>query len=326
MISSADLLNIPDENYFEKQALQVFHYQYKHNKLYKSYVDLLKIKIMDIQQLEQIPFMPISFFKTHFMQTGQWKEQVIFRSSGTAGAQKSQHLIKDIVLYQQGVEKSFNQFYGDFNDFAILALLPSYVEREDSSLVYMVNHWMRKSNHPANAFYLNDLEKLKQQLLRLKEQEQKVILMGVSFALLDFAEQNQLDLSNAIIIETGGMKGKREELTREQLHQILREKLSPKSIHSEYGMTELLSQAYAQDGFSFQPSPWMKILIRQPDDPFGYHKNGQSGAINIIDLLNVHSCSFIATDDIGKRHSNGNFEVLGRLDQSDIRGCNLMIE
>ena len=269
--------------------------------------------------------MPISFFKTHKVTSTQKEPETIFTSSGTTQSTTSKHFVPDIELYEKSFLKAFELFYGMPKDFCILALLPSYLEREGSSLIYMVNSLIEKSGHPHSGFYLHNLEELHQKLKILESKGAKTLLIGVSFALLDLVEQFPSNLTNTTVMETGGMKGRRKELIREELHQILEKGLGVEHIHSEYGMTELLSQGYSKGNGIFETPPWMKIVTRDTEDPLSIQPNGKTGGVNVIDLANLYSCSFIATQDLGKTHPNGTFEVLGRFDDSDIRGCNLMV-
>ncbi|AWX44102.1 hypothetical protein HME9304_01102 [Flagellimonas maritima] len=309
---------------FESLALEVFKFQYNHNVIYRSYCNLLKKSPEDILNLKQIPFLPIEFFKKSNVVSSEKKPEAIFESSGTMGNITSKHSIVDISIYKESYTKCFNTFYGPVGDYCILALLPSYLERDASSLVYMVNDFVSKSKHPDSGFYLYDLKKLSQKLLQLEKEQIKTLLIGVSFALLDLAEQFPVHLKHTIIMETGGMKGRRKELIREELHAILRNAFSVEKIHSEYGMTELLSQGYSKGDGLFKTPPWMKIYARDTEDPLTIQNNDTTGGISIIDLANLYSCSFIATEDLGKTHTDGSFEILGRFDQSDVRGCNLM--
>jgi len=330
------------ETSFEQLALEVFRFQYRHNSLYKTYTDMLGIKAEKITSLYQIPFLPIGFFKTHAIKTTEFEPQAVFESSGTSQSVKSHHLIKDVELYRRSLMKGFEIFYGSVNDWCILGLLPSYLERRNSSLVFMTDELIKQSHHPQSGFYLNEYGKLYNTLKDLERKKQKTLLIGVSFALLDLAEQYPLHLQHTMIMETGGMKGRREEMVRQELHELLRMKFAVDLIHSEYGMTELLSQAYSKGNGIFHCPPWMKVLIRDEEDPFSVPPGVRSsefkvqssesemrksltGAINIIDLANIYSCSFIATDDAGKIYDDGSFEVLGRIDNSDIRGCSLMV-
>ncbi len=312
---------------FESLALEIFQYQYANNAIYKQYVDALKIDVSTINTVIKIPFLPINFFKSLQVITGKFETTTVFESSGTGSLTRSKHFVKDISLYIKSLKIGFEKFYGPITEYCILGLLPSYQENENSSLIFMVNELMKISNHSQNAFCKNDnlFEKLK----LLEENKQKVLLVGVSFALLDFAEMHQLSLSNAIIMETGGMKGRRVEITREEVHQKLKLAFGVDAIHSEYGMTELLSQSYSVENGIFCSPLWMKVFIRDEEDPMNVqnniHKKPLQGALNIIDLANVHSCSFIASEDIGRLYSNENFEVLGRLDASELRGCSQLV-
>lgn len=304
---------------------EVFRYQYEGNALYRAYVDALKVNPSAVQSLEQIPFLPISFFKTHRITTGTFEPEVVFESSGTTQTVNSRHLVKDTGLYTRSFLDAFRRFYGPVEDFVVLGLLPSYLERKNSSLVYMVEDMIRRSGRPESGFYLYEHEKLADTLLSLEARRQPTLLIGVTFGLLDFAENHRMELRHTIVMETGGMKGRREEWTREELHAFLCERLGTDAIHAEYGMTELLSQAYSKGRGIFNCPPWMKVLVRDENDPFQLSSAAAAGVINVVDLANIHSCSFVATDDIGKIHANGSFEVLGRLDRSALRGCSLMV-
>ena len=316
---------------FEQTALDIFRYQHEHNAIYRRYCDALKINAEEIMGLGQIPFLPISFFKTKEVTTTSFTPQAIFESSGTTGSINSRHFVKDVSVYEESFLKTFSRFYGDVNECCIIGLLPSYMERKNSSLVYMVNELVKKSTKHNSGFYLYDFKKLHHTLLANEKIKQRTLLIGVTYALLDFAEQYKMNLKYTTVMETGGMKGRRVEITREEVHQKLQQQLGIAAVHSEYGMTELLSQAYSSANGIFTCPPWMKILIRAEDDPFeitvaqNITKAYASGAINIIDLANIYSCSFIATDDMGILYSNENFEIIGRLDNSDMRGCGLMI-
>ncbi len=313
---------------FEDLALDIFSFQYQNNPVYHSYVNALQIESFRIDSLEKIPFLPISFFKTHKIKTGEFEEKIVFESSGTTQSFKSHHYVKDAGLYSKSFTNAFEKIYGSVQDWCIIGLLPSYFERDNSSLVYMVESLIKSSKHPESGFYLNEFKNLVEILTSLESRNQKTLLIGVTFALLELAEKFSMALSSTVIMETGGMKGRREELTREEIHEILKRAFSKKEIHSEYGMTELLSQAYSKANGIFYCPPWMKVMIRDEEDPLIIKKNEDansvSGAINIIDLANVYSCSFIATDDVGKLYNDGSFEVLGRMDGSDLRGCSLM--
>ena len=314
-----------DPSVFDETALKVFRYQAKHNDVYAKFLDLLSIRIDQVNTVEAIPFLPISLFKNEIIKTGLWEPEVIFTSSGTTGNQTSSHHIRSLAWYRDQSLKGFEQRYGPVQNYCILALLPSYLERKGSSLVYMVDQFISLSNYKQSGYFLYDLDRLIEVLLDCKSRQIRTLLIGVSFALLDFAEKNAIDLSDTIIMETGGMKGRRQEITREELHQILSKAFQVDYIHSEYGMTELLSQAYSKGNGLFNPMHTMKVFCRELTDPLTLQKPGKSGLINIIDLANLDSCSFIATDDLGIVHPDGSFEVLGRLDHSDIRGCNLLL-
>lgn len=322
----ADKIFSVNSSNFTEIALALFQFQYKHNTVYNKYCQILHIDSAAIKKIEDIPFLPISFFKSHVVKTTEFEPAVIFESSGTTQTINSKHLVKDISLYEESFTRAFDLFYDA--DYCIIALLPSYLERKNSSLVMMADSLIKKSNHPLSGFYLNDLEVLHQTIIALEKQQKKTLLLGATFALLDFAEQFPMPLRYTTIMETGGMKGRREELTRAEVHQLLCNSFSIKKIHSEYGMTELLSQAYSKGDGIFICPPWMKIFIREDDDPLMIHgpteNNIVSGAVNIIDLANIYSCAFIATDDAGKLYEDESFEILGRLDNSDIRGCSLL--
>ena len=317
---------------FNRIALEVFQFQYANNLVYKKYCDTIKTDITAVKSVAQIPFLPINFFKTHTVTGGSFEPEAVFESSGTTQTINSRHFVKDVSLYEKSFTKAFELFYGKAEEWCIIALLPSYLERKNSSLVMMADKLIQQSRHPQSGFYLNEFNKLKSVLSELEHAKQKTLWIGVTFGLLDFAGQFPSDgyrepLPNTIIMETGGMKGRRKEMTRAQVHGILCKAFQKENIHSEYGMTELLSQAYSQGKGIFNCPPWMKILIREEDDPFAVHEANNTtinGAINIIDLANIYSCSFIAAEDAGKLHADGSFEVMGRLDNTDIRGCSLM--
>lgn len=312
---------------FSVKAIKTFHFQYHNNPIYKRFADSLNYNLPLIKTIDQIPFLPISFFKNHKITTTDFAPQSIFESSGTTNVGNSMHYIKDMALYESSFQKGFNRFYGNIEDYCILGLLPSYLERKGSSLVYMIDKMMQISTHPLNGFHLYDHSVLADKLILLEKKRQKTILIGVTYALLNFAEEFSIPLKHTIVMETGGMKGKKEEIIREEMHQLLKKAFGVKQIHSEYGMTELLSQAYALRDGLFQTPGWMRILIREEDDPLRISPAATqscTGVINVIDLANVFSCSFIATEDAGRLHRDGSFEVLGRLDNSDKRGCSLM--
>jgi phenylacetate-coenzyme A ligase PaaK-like adenylate-forming protein len=312
---------------FNNTAIDVFNHQYRSNEVYRSFTDHLNRKPEVVKDIHDIPFLPIEFFKSQRILSAGFPVDVIFESSGTTGTVTSRHFVKDLSLYEESFLRGFRMFYGDPEQYIIAALLPSYTERRGSSLVYMVDKLIRLSKHELSGFYRDDIQSFIKAIQNPEIKKQKTLLIGVSFALIDLAEQYAPDLSGVIIMETGGMKGRRKELTRQELHSVLAEKLNVPSIHSEYGMTELLSQAYSKGEGLFYCPPWMKILIRDPQDPLTiYSEPGRAGGINIIDLANLNSLSFIATSDLGRLHEDGGFEVIGRFDNSDIRGCNLMAE
>ncbi len=319
------IFDIQSESDFQKMALRVFKHQFKNNKVYRSFCDLLYVHPSDVEKVEQIPFLPIQFFKTHQVLSSLDTVQEIFTSSGTTGSVVSKHAVTDIKIYQQSFRKGFAHFYGNIEDYAVLALLPNYLERKGSSLVYMAQDFIVQSNHTASGFYLDDLTALASTLKSLEAAGQKTLLIGVSFALLDLVASFQFELKHTLVMETGGMKGRRKEMIREELHEELKAGFGLSEIHSEYGMTELLSQGYSKGQGIFECPPWMRVVVRDPEDALTLLPDGKTGGVNIIDLANYNSCSFIATQDLGKVHSNNSFEVLGRFDASDIRGCNLMV-
>lgn len=310
---------------FSALALDTFRRQYTHNRVYRAYCDLLNKAESDITSVDQIPFLPIQFFKSHQVQTFEGEATQVFTSSGTTSTQNAQHLLQRIEHYENSFETAFLENYGAAEDWVILALLPSYLEREGSSLIYMMDRLIAQSNNPKSGFYLNEWESLNNTLQELEQQKQPTLLLGVSFALLDFVERFPQQLQSTLIIETGGMKGRRKELTREGLHKILKKGFGVSAIHSEYGMTELLSQAYSKGEGRFIPPQWMQVFPHEVNDPFSPVENGKIGRLYIIDLANQESCAFIATDDLGRVFPDGSFEVLGRIDHSDIRGCNLLV-
>ncbi len=319
------IFHIKTDQEFEAFALEIFAYQFKQNLVYREFCQHLKKNPENVHSLSEIPFLPIEFFKSKRIYCGADTEQKMFTSSGTTGLQTSQHFVKSLAIYEESFRKGFNLFYGAPSDYVILALLPSYLERTGSSLIYMVEDLIRQSNNPNSGFYLYDTDTLANILRELDESGQKTLLIGVSFALLDLVEAQTFSLKNTIIMETGGMKGRRKELIREELHQVLCKGFGVQQIHSEYGMTELLSQGYSSGNGVFKSVPWLKIVIRDTNDALSFLPNGKSGGVNVIDLANVHSCSFIATQDLGKLHPDGSFEILGRFDTADIRGCNLLV-
>lgn len=325
MISPADIFSISSSKQFEKIALKVFRFQYDNNVVYREFCQYLNVEKHDVKSLQQIPFLPIQFFKSHEVLSSEEKIQETFTSSGTTGMTTSRHLVTDITLYEESYRKAFSEFYGNIENYAVLALLPSYLDREGSSLIYMVDDLIKLSNHPESGFYLNNYDELIEKLIELDSSGENIILIGVTYALLDLIEKQNFQLKNTIIMETGGMKGRRKEMIREELHDLLCKGFGVDAIHSEYGMTELLSQAYSLGHGVFECPNWMQILIRDTEDALSYIENEKTGGINVIDLANINSCSFIATQDLGKKKPNNSFEVLGRFDNSDIRGCNLMV-
>ena len=325
MVNAHDVFTISSPSEFQSVALDVFHHQFLHNHVYRKFCKLLKTDPETINKIEDIPFLPIEFFKTKKIVSGDLKEDLIFTSSGTTGSHVSKHYVNDITIYEKSYKTAFEYFYGSISDYCVLALLPSYLEREGSSLIYMVDDLIKESRHADSGFYLKNTSQLTDKLIALDSDGTKILLIGVSFALLDLVEKHQFQLKNTIVMETGGMKGRRKEMVREELHDILKKGFGVSGIHSEYGMTELLSQAYSHGNGLFRTPSWMKILTRDTEDPLTLQDIGKTGGINIIDLANINSCAFIATQDLGKVYDNGNFEVLGRFDNSDIRGCNLMV-
>lgn len=322
--SSNKYIQTITERDFDDIAIQLFHYQYSNNSVYKEFVDAIGVKTDNVQLVSDIPFLPVSFFKSHKVVTGHFDPVYIFESSTTTSDIPARHFIRDEELYLQSLISGFQQFYSSAQQYTFLALLPSYLQRGNASLVHMADVLMNISRHPANGFYLDDLDKLYKTLNTLEQQKQSTILLGVTFALLDFAEQYSMNLKNTIVMETGGMKGRRKEMIREEVHEVIKSGLGVTEVHSEYGMTELLSQAYAVKDGKFRTSNTMRVFVRDVNDPFDVRLTG-SGLLNIIDLANIHSCAFIATDDIGKIYPDGHFEVLGRADNSALRGCNLMV-
>ena len=325
MITADDIFNISSQKQFEKIALKVFRHQYENNAVYREFCDFLRTDVQRVKSLGQIPFLPIQFFKSRDVITGKADAGEIFTSSGTTGAITSKHLVTDISWYERSFRQAFSQFYGNIEDYVVLALLPSYLDREGSSLIYMVKDLIDGSNNPDSGFYLNNYDDLIEKLVALDESGQNVLLIGVTYALLDLVEKQQFALKNTVIMETGGMKGRRKEMIREELHDILCNGFGVSAIHSEYGMTELLSQAYSLGNGIFECPNWMHILTRDTEDALTYVGYGKTGGVNVIDLANINSCAFIATQDLGKKYADGSFEILGRFDNSDIRGCNLMV-
>lgn len=325
-LSPDRIFSVSDSLEFENLSLEIFNYQVRNCEVYGRFVSNLGTDIQEVKNLNSIPFLPIEFFKSQQVLCGENNAKTVFSSSGTTGMAQSMHYVKDIDIYIKSYRKTFNLFYGEISKYAVLALLPSYLEREGSSLIYMVNDLIGLSKHQKSGYFLDDHDLLKQTLKELKATETPTILIGVTYALLDFVESHSIEFPELIVMETGGMKGKRREILRTELHEVLCAGFGVKQIHSEYGMTELLSQAYSKGSGIFQTPPWMKVRIRDTNDPLTLLENESTGGINIIDLANIHSCSFIATQDLGKSYPDGSFEVLGRFDHSDIRGCNLLVQ
>lgn len=325
MIHPDDIFNIQSEKDFENMALNVFKFQFENNAVYRSFCDLLYKHPSDVTSIKDIPFLPIQFFKSHRVLSSENKIERTFSSSGTTGSATSKHEVTDLSVYEKSFQKGFEHFYGNIEDYVILALLPSYLEREGSSLIYMVDSLIKQSKHKESGFYLNNLSELKDILLKLVSHGKQTLLIGVSFALLDLVETYPFKLNHTIVMETGGMKGRRKELIRNELHSILKQGFGVNEIHSEYGMTELLSQAYSKGNGIFECPKWMKIFTRDTEDALSILGAEKTGGINIIDLANINSCSFIATQDLGRVFNNSTFEIIGRFDNSDIRGCNLMV-
>ncbi|HEY1040699.1 MAG TPA: acyl transferase [Bacteroidia bacterium] len=323
---SKGIFDINSKEDFEQLTLEAFQYQCIHNPVYKEFISYLKIDLLLVKSMDQIPFLPIQFFKSHRVYASPNNPEIVFTSSGTTGTITSSHYVSELELYRQSFTKAFELFYGNINEYCVLALLPSYLEREGSSLVYMADDLIQKSKHNGSGFYLHNIDDLKLQIESLKQKKQKTILLGVSYALMDLADNNCVLDNNFIVMETGGMKGKRKELLKEELHTYLMKGFGVTEIHSEYGMTELLSQAYNKGKGIYQCPPWMQVSTREVNDPFSKTKPGKTGGINVIDLANIYSCPFIATQDLGKIYPGGNFEIIGRFDNSDIRGCNLLVQ
>ena len=325
-ISIPQIFSISTKAQFNETALNIFRYQAENCLVYKDFISHLAVKPAEISQVNEIPYLPISFFKTHRVVSDNATEEIVFSSSGTTGMSQSKHFVTDVAVYEDSFNKAFQQFYGIAKDTCILALLPSYLERDGSSLIYMVDALLKQSEHPESGYFLHNHEDLYQRLKERQNSGQKTILIGVTYALLDFLDTYAINFPELIVMETGGMKGKRKEMVREELHAQLTEGFGVSMIHSEYGMTELLSQGYSDGTGIFHCPPWMKIMLRDTNDPLSPPQNHQTGGINVIDLANINSCAFIATQDLGKVYPDGSFEVLGRFDNSDIRGCNLLVQ
>ncbi len=324
-MNKRQIFSIKNEQQFNEAALQVFRHQVENCIIYKEFIAGLNIDPDRVQAIDQIPFLPIEFFKTHAIISSADHPEVVFTSSGTTGITTSSHFVTDVSWYVESFRSAFRLFYGDIENYTVLALLPSYLEREGSSLIYMADDLIKQSNNPDSGFFLYNHDELYQQLKKQQQAKKPTLVIGVTFALLDFVESYSLNFPELIVMESGGMKGRRKEMIREELHRQLYNGFGVDRIHSEYGMTELLSQAYSKGNGIFNCPPWMKIITRDTNDPMTLLHNGTTGGINVIDLANINSCSFIATQDLGKVYADSSFEVLGRFDNSDIRGCNLLI-
>ncbi|MEY4595406.1 MAG: hypothetical protein RIQ47_1816 [Bacteroidota bacterium] len=325
-LQHSSIFGIENEVEFARVALDVFHYQSESCSVYKRYLQLLDVHAQSVVSVAEIPFLPIEIFREAPVIAEGTVAQMVFRSSGTTGTITSSHHVADLSMYRESLLKGFRRCYGSPADYTFLALLPTYIERPDASLIYMVKALMEDSGQPFSGFYIDDLDALYHRIIELQKAGKKIFLLGVTFALLDFADRYSLQLDNAIVVETGGMKGRRKEIIRDDLHERLCERLGVNTIHSEYGMTELLSQAWSKGSGRYTTPPWMHIDIGDMNDPFQRLGEGTTGVIRVIDLANLYSCSFIATQDIGKKYADGTFEVLGRIDNSDLRGCNLMVQ
>lgn len=324
-MAQKNCFNINSDHDFNKIALEVFQFQAHNNIPYRTFIEYLKVDPNTVKSIHQIPYLPIDFFKSHKIVSNTSTAEKTFLSSGTTGQIQSKHFVTDLSVYENSFNRGFTHFYGAIDTYTVLALLPAYLEREGSSLVYMADSFIKASKKPKSGFYLNNLTALAKHLKALDAQGEKVLLIGVSFALLDLVEEFQFELKNTIVMETGGMKGRRKEMIRTELHSVLKKGFGVSDIHSEYGMTELLSQAYSKGNGIFNCPPWMRVLTRDTEDALSLLNNEKSGGLNVIDLANKNSCSFIATQDLGKVYKDGSFEVIGRFDNSDIRGCNLMV-
>jgi len=324
-MNKQQVFSIQTDSQFNAMALKIFQCQAKNCIVYKEFIEGLNIDIQAVEATEQIPFLPIEFFKSHAILSSPTPVEIVFTSSGTTGVVTSSHFVTDVSRYVESFRKAFSLFYGDIRKYTVLALLPAYLERQGSSLIYMADDLISQSGNPDSGFFLYDHDKLYPQLKKQRQMKKPTLLMGVTFALLDFIDNYKLNFPELIVMETGGMKGRRKEMIREELHEQLCKGFGVKTIHSEYGMTELLSQAYSKGGGIFNCPPWMKIITRDTNDPMTLLGGGRAGGINVIDLANINSCSFIATQDLGKVYADNSFEVLGRFDNSDIRGCNLLI-
>lgn len=324
-VTKQQIFGINNSGQFADAALQVFRHQVQNCAVYREFIKGLKVDIESVKAVEQIPFLPIEFFKSHIVVSNTDAVQVTFTSSGTTGLITSRHPVTDVSWYVESFRKAFELFYGDIRDYTVLALLPAYLEREGSSLIYMAEDLIKQSDNPDSGFYLYNHKELYHQLKKQQQANKSTLLLGVTFALLDFVEAYQIDFPELVVMETGGMKGRRKEMIREELHDMLTKGFGVDTIQSEYGMTELLSQAYSKGNGIFNCPPWMRIITRDTNDPVTLMQGNRAGGINIIDLANINSCSFLATQDLGRVYADGSFEVLGRFDNADIRGCNLLI-
>lgn len=324
-LDQQQIFSIDNDASFTQTALEVFRYQAAHNSIYQKFITGLRVNPTEVTSIQQIPFLPVELFKSHKITIGDMRDEMVFTSSGTTGMITSSHHVADINWYIQSFRKAFRLFYGDIRDYTIIALLPAYLEREGSSLIYMAQDLIQQSGNTNSGFFLYNHQELYEVLLKQKSIGKPTLLLGVTFALLDFVENYKTDFPDLIVMETGGMKGRRKEMIREELHQTLCAGFGVNAIHSEYGMTELLSQAYSKGEGIFNCPPWMKIITRDTNDPFTMIGEERTGGVNIIDLANINSCAFIATQDLGKVYADGSFEIIGRFDNSDIRGCNLLI-
>ena len=324
-LSKEQVFSISNNAQFNAAALRVFRHQAANCAVYAKFIEGLRVDASKIDRIEQIPFLPVEFFKSHAVVSNNYPVEVSFSSSGTTGITTSRHLVTDVSWYVESFRRAFRLFYGDIKDYTLLALLPSYLEREGSSLIYMADDLIKQSENSDSGFYLYNYEDLYHQLKKQQQAKKPTLLIGVNFALIVFVDQYPINFPGLIVMETGGMKGKRKEMIREELHETLCKGFGVSAIHSEYGMTELLSQAYSKGNGIFNTPPWMRIITRDTNDPISLITCCKTGGVNIIDLANINSCSFIATQDLGKVYADGSFEILGRFDNTDIRGCNLLI-
>lgn len=319
------IFNIGSRDAFESLSLEIYRFQYTHNSIYNQYCNHIKRSPLQVNSFSEIPYLPIEFFKTHRVLCGDWQPDLVFTSSGTTGSNTSRHFVPMVGIYEKSFLMGFEHFYGSPCDYIFLALLPGYLERQGSSLIYMMERLIKESHHDDSGFYLHNMQALQQKIIDLKESHKKTFLIGVTHALLEMAEKHPLDNGKMVVMETGGMKGKGRELVREEMHELLRKGFGVAHIHSEYGMTELFSQAYSQKNGEFHCPPWLRITTREVNDPLSENQIGKTGVLNVADLANLYSCSFIATQDLGICHADGSFNILGRMDNAQLRGCNLMV-